>query len=173
MFNKNRRFLILSIVFTVLSLALNAFIIYQACLKGGESSSWSETISVATAEVINTISPNTITEANMPDWSSFIRKAIGHFGLFGIDSIVTTLAVYFSIGYSSFYKHSLGISLTSSIGVLVAIVTELIQKFTAGRSGEVSDVLIDSAGYLLGVAIIYLIIMLIIRNNRKKALARA
>ncbi len=49
MFNKNRKFLVLSIIFTVLSIALNAFIIYQACLKGGDSSAWSDKVAESAA----------------------------------------------------------------------------------------------------------------------------
>ena len=167
MFNKNRKFLVVSIIFTVLSISLNAFIIYQACLRGAESSSWSDKISESVAEVINTVAPNTITEQNMPDFSSFIRKAIGHFGLFGLDAIITTLAVYFSICETKFYKHYWGIAISSGIGIFVAILTEVIQAFVPGRSGEPTDSMIDSAGYLIGVLAVYLIIILVLRHRKK------
>lgn len=173
MFNKNRKFLVLSIIFTVLSIALNAFIIYQACLKGGESSAWSDKIAESAAEVINTVVPNTITEQNMPVFSSFIRKAIGHFGLFGLDAIITCLAVYFSIGYTDWYKHYWGIAISSGIGITIAILTEVIQTFVPGRSGEVTDSLIDSAGYLIGVLAVFLIILLILRYRKKTSKVEA
>lgn len=171
MFNKNRKFLIPSIIFTVISVLLNAFIIYHACLRGSSSSSWSDAISETAASVINSIVPDTITEANMSDFSSFIRKAIGHFGLFGVDAIFTTFAVYFSICETNFYKHYWGITISSSIGIFVAVLTEIIQKFVPGRSGEFTDVLIDISGYLIGMAIIYLIIYLIIRKKKKKEIS--
>ena len=171
MFNKNRKFLIPSIIFTVISVLLNAFIIYHACLRGSSSSSWSDAISETAASVINSIVPDTITEANMPDFASFIRKAIGHFGLFGLDAIFTTFAVYFSICETNFYKYYWGIAISSSIGIFVAVLTEIIQKFVPGRSGEFTDVLIDISGYLIGMAIIYLIIYLIIRKKKKKEIS--
>ena len=171
MFNKNRKFLIPSIIFTVISVLLNAFIIYHACLWGSSSSSWSDAISETAASVINSIVPDTITEANMPDFASFIRKAIGHFGLFGLDAIFTTFAVYFSICETNFYKHYWGIAISSTIGILVAVLTEIIQKFVPGRSGEFTDVLIDISGYLIGMAIIYLIIYLIKRKKKKKEIS--
>ena len=167
MFNKNRKFLVVSIIFVVLSLALNAFIIYQSCLGSGESTSWSDKISESVADVINTVVPNTITEQNMPDFSSFIRKAIGHFGLFGLDAIITSLAVYFSICFSDFYKDYIAVAITSGIGIFVAILTETIQHFIKGRSGEVSDALIDSAGYLIGVLVVFFILFLIYRHKKK------
>ena len=169
MFNKNRKFLLISIIFVVLSIALNAFIIYQACLKGASSSSWSDGVTKTAADMINTIKPNTITEANLPNFSSFIRKAIGHYGLFAVDGIITSLAVYFSICESKFYKHYWGIIISGGIGLFVAILTEAIQTFVPGRSGEFLDVLIDASGYLFGLGIICLILFLILRH-RKKAL---
>ena len=168
MFRKNHRFLVVSIIFVMLSVMLNAFIIYQACLRGTSSASWSDTISEVAADVINSISPNTITEANMPDFSSFIRKAIGHFGLFGLDAIITTLAVYFSVENELFFPHVCGLAISSSIGILVAVLTEIIQTFVPGRSGEATDSFIDISGYVLGAIIIYLILLLIIRNKEKK-----
>ena len=46
--------------------------------------------------------------------------------------------------------------------------TETIQLNVPGRSGEFTDVMIDFSGYLLGAAIIVLIIFLIIRHQNKK-----
>ena len=170
MFSKNRKFLIPSIIFTVISVLLNAFIIYHACLRGSSSSSWSDAISETAASVINSIVPDTITEANMPDFASFIRKAIGHFGLFGLDAIFTTFAVYFSICETNFYKHYWGIAISSTIGILVAVLTEIIQKFVPGRSGEFTDVLIDTLGALIGCILISIVYMVVKNRQIKKSL---
>ena len=173
MFNKNRKYFVLSIVFVSLSVLINAFIIYQSCLKGSSSSSWSDNVTKTAADVINTIAPNTITEKNMPDFSSFIRKAIGHYGLFGINGIVTTLAIYFSISYTSFYKHHWGIAISGSFGLLIASLTEIIQSFVPGRSGQITDVIIDFAGFFTSVAIVYLIIILALDHKKKAPEAEA
>ena len=43
---------------------------------------------------------------------------------------------------------------SSISGLFLAILTELIQSFVPGRSGEIIDVLIDLSGYLIGVIIV-------------------
>ncbi len=48
-------------------------------------------------------------------------------------------------------------------GILAALTDETIQLFVAGRSGEVRDVLIDTAGVVLGCAVV-----LVVRRVRAK-----
>lgn len=56
-----------------------------------------------------------------------------------------------------------------SIGILYAASDELHQVFIPGRSGMISDVLIDSAGVLAGSGLLVLVIMFFRRVKRKKA----
>ncbi len=45
-------------------------------------------------------------------------------------------------------------------GILVAAIDETIQRFVPGRSGAVTDVLLDSSGVLAGAACLFLILIL-------------
>lgn len=168
MFNKSKRFLVLSIIFSVLAIVLNAFIIYQSCLGSADSTEWSSPVVEAAATVVNTIKPETITEVNMPDFSLFIRKAIGHYGLFGLDGIITTLALIFATYETKFYSKYKGIIYSLIFGFFMAFLTEGIQLFTPGRSGEIMDALIDSSGYLTSFLAILLILLIIYKKTEKK-----
>lgn len=164
-----KTFLILSIVFICLSLFVNAFIIYQSCLPGAESSGWSDPVTKFCADVINGIKPETINDTNIGNFSFVIRKLIGHFGLFGFDGVITSLALFFSLRYFHKFKFLLFTLISGGIGLLVAFLTELIQHFVPGRSGEVLDSLIDFSGYVIALAIILLIIYLVVFKRKKKA----
>ncbi|MCQ2815458.1 MAG: VanZ family protein [Bacilli bacterium] len=162
------KFLVLGLIFTILAVAINAFIVYQSCLGGTKSTSWSEPVAEAVADVINTIKPDTITTENFEPFSISIRKIIGHFGLFGINGIISTLAIYFDLAYFNKMK-LLYVGLFSSIfGFLIAGLTEIIQYFVPGRAGLFTDVLIDFSGFLLAVLGIIFIIFIISREIKKR-----
>ncbi len=52
--------------------------------------------------------------------------------------------------------------------IIVASIDETIQKFNPGRSGQLSDVLLDSLGGLCGVLIVVLIVYVIRRRKHEK-----
>ena len=165
---KNKLDLILLIIFTVLALLINAYIVYHACLNGEQSTEASQGVIEVSEDVVNTISPGTINETNYASFATFIRKAFGHFGLFVISGLLTSLAVYFWIKDTKWYRFYLGIVISFAIGALIATTTEIIQLNVPNRSGEFIDVIIDSSGYLLGLGIVTLILFLIIRHQNKK-----
>ena len=90
-----------------------------------------------------------------------IRKA-AHFTEF---FTLGTLLVFTVYTYTK--KTYLLIILPLFIGVSTACLDEFIQTFAVGRSGQLSDVLLDSAGTASAVFIIA-VIMTIIRNHQKK-----
>lgn len=49
--------------------------------------------------------------------------------------------------------------------VCIAAVDETLQLFVSGRAGRVQDVLIDSAGALVGIFVVVLILKLIYKEN--------
>ena len=65
------------------------------------------------------------------------------------------------------------IILSLEFGLLMGLVTETIQLGVDGRSGELTDVLIDFSGYLLGFLLILLILFLIINHLNKKEAKKA
>jgi len=163
---KSKRDWILLSVFLVLALAINIYIIYHACLNGSQSSEASQGVVEVSEDVVNTIKPGTITEANHNDFATFIRKAFGHFGLFVISGIFSSLTTYFIIKDFKWYTKGIGIGISFVFGFLLALTTEIIQLNVPGRSGEFIDVLIDASGYVLGLGIVVLILFLVLRHNK-------
>lgn len=88
----------------------------------------------------------------------FIRKT-AHFSLYALMGILISLAMaqhtkrFFFVSYI--------------IGTLYATSDEIHQLYVPGRSGQISDVLLDSSGVMLGCIIIFIIYRSV---NRKKAL---
>lgn len=162
----SKKYLILTIIIIVLAVAINAYIIMHSCLDAVESTKASNGVVEVAEEVVNTVKPGTINETNYNDFATFIRKAFGHFGLFAISGLLSSLAVYLSFNPLKWSKLYLSI-ITLEFGLLMGLITELIQLSVAGRSGELTDVLIDFSGYLLGFLIILLVVFLVNKTRAK------
>lgn len=165
----SKKYLILTIVFCVLAVAINAYIIMHSCLDAVASTEQSQGVVQVSEDVVNTVAPGTITPENHDSFASFIRKAFGHFGLFVVSGLLSPTALYLLINPFKWSKHYLNVIIGLSFGLIIAITTEVIQLSVPGRSGEFTDVLIDFSGYLLGALIVGLILFLIIRKKNKKA----
>ena len=165
---KSKLDLILMIIFTVLALAINAYIIYHSCLNGSQSSQASQGVVEVSEEVVNTVRPGTVTPENHNAFATFIRKSLGHFGLFVVSGIFSSLAIYYIFKDFKLIKHFLNTIFALSFGLIVATTTEIIQLNVPERSGEFTDVLIDYSGYLLGAFLVGLVLFLVIRHQRKK-----
>ena len=162
---KNKKHIILTLIFTVLALAINTFIIVHACLDADASSQSSNNVAEVVEYVVETVSPGTITEANHDAFVNFIRKAFGHFGLFLISGVLTPIAInYWTLTYRK-YRDQILIGISVGFGLFLAMLTEIIQTRVPGRSGEFLDVIIDLSGFVLGFVIVFVIIFSI---NRKK-----
>lgn len=110
--------------------------------------------------IINLFHAGTINDSNIGTFTQVIRKLIGHFGLFLIDGALTTWSIYLVSAYWKKYKHWYGLIFTLFFGLFMAGLSEFIQIFIPGRSGELLDILIDYGGYLLGTGTIVLIAFL-------------
>jgi len=157
-------------IFFALMIIINLFIIYQSCLPDVSSKSWSD----AVVDMIKTITHGDI-DSGTPitpnlSWGKLIRKLIGHFSLFGLDGVITYLYFYFLNRDRPFKYKYLYIIIPSVIGILLAVITECLQLVIPGRVGDIIDILIDIAGFLLGLGITFLITYLINRHNNKKIL---
>ena len=91
-----------------------------------------------------------------------MRKAIGHFGAFLVLGIFSTFTYML---YIKRKKWDNVIIINMVQGFILAALTEYIQTFVPGRSGLLSDVLIDYLGFLISFIILTI---LIIRYYKKK-----
>lgn len=148
-----------------LAVIINIFILVNAFIKGGPSSKESGFVSDVLKNIINFFFKNAINEGNYDTFAHVVRKLIGHYSLFLLDGVFTSLTIemFFlaennkRVVYYSF--------ITLGYGLFLALLTELIQIFVPGRVGAPLDILIDFLGYLTGSIII--IIILFIRVNKK------
>ena len=159
--------IVLAILLTLVIL-INGFIIFQSCLPANSSSDWSNAVVV----IIEDISGGSVTPTSKvtPDltFSEFIRKAVGHFLLFGIDGIFSYLFFYHLAKYKDFKNKWLKYIYSVSLGIFISSLTEIIQLFTPGRYGDVIDVLLDVFGFLFMMGITVLIIYLVSRHKSKQ-----
>lgn len=77
-----------------------------------------------------------------------IRKLIGHFSLFAIDGIIGFL-FFMSLDIKKRDKTLILIA----TGILIAVIAELLQLIPEGRSCQFSDMVINSSGFLMGIAL--------------------
>ena len=156
---------ILFYIFLTFAVAINVLIIVESCIGGEGSASQSISVSESIAHAIEGMFPN----ANIDHaaFHSAIRKVVGHFLLFGLSGIFTTLAVMMNKFLMDKFKWK-NILFIATFGLLIAIISELIQYFTPGRYGALTDILIDYSGYVLFGGLTYLITYLILRKIENK-----
>ena len=143
-----------------IAIAINLFIIINAFINGEVSAKESNTIAHTTADVINTVKPETITPQNFDRFAFDLRKAVGHFGLFALSGLFSSWATYlFSKDTKAGYFLSQAI-MDLGFGFIVALLSEFVQIFIDGRTGAWADVGIDFAGFFLGFLIIFLVFLL-------------
>ena len=163
---RSKKDFVLLVIFSVLAIAINAFIIYHSCLNANQSTEASSFVVDVFKNIINAFKANTINDNNYGDFANVIRKLIGHFGLFMVSGVLSSLAFYYLLKPYKWYKHYFAIIISFVFGFIIASITEIIQLSVPGRSGEFTDVLIDSGGYLLGLGIASLILLLILKNKQ-------
>ncbi len=92
----------------------------------------------------------------------FVRKA-AHFSIYATLGVLAILP-----SYIVFQKWGRAAIAAWIVTLLYSAADEYHQTFVPGRSGEVRDVLIDSAGAALGIFVIFAIICLWKRHTRKQ-----
>ena len=167
----SKKYLFFMILSIILAVAINGYIIMHSCLDAAESTKASSQVVEVAEEVVNTVRPDTITAENHDSFATFIRKAFGHFGLFAVSGVLSSLALYLSLSPYEWSKHYINVVFSLAFGLMMGIITETIQLAVPGRSGQVTDVLIDFSGYLLGTLILGLIIFLVLRKKNKNKVA--
>lgn len=100
---------------------------------------------------------------DLPSFLLKVRKGIGHFGAFLVLGIFSTFTYML---YFNPKKWKWSIPLNISQGIILASITEIIQLFVPGRTGLLSDILIDSAGFLISSLIITIVLLIYYFKNR-------
>ena len=143
-----------------LAIAINLFILINAFINGEVSAKESNTIAHTTADVVNTVKPETITPENFDHFAFNIRKVVGHFGLFLVSGVFSSWATYLFSTDSKVGYFLSQIMMDLSFGLVVAFASEFVQIFVDGRSGAWADVGIDFSGFFLGFLIIFIILLI-------------
>lgn len=153
------------------SIFLNLFILINAFIPGNESAESSSWIAILCAHVINLFKAGTINDTNMEAFSAFIRKFVGHFSLFLVDGVISSLYLHFLRLVYPTLKWWMTLLISFLSGLFIASLSEFIQIFIPGRVGALSDVLIDSGGYVVGllaVVFVFLLLALLALKRKKK-----
>ena len=159
---KNRR--ILGIIFGVIALAINVLIIVESCIGGEGSGSQSLGFTNFIVSIIEKVVPNASILEDQEHLHSVIRKLFGHFLLFGLSGIFTTLSALFFNSVDEKKRNIILLSSSFGFGLLLATISEIIQYFIPGRAGVPTDVIIDFTGYFLFATITFGIYYLIYYN---------
>lgn len=162
----NKKRIIIGWIIFGLAIAINVFILVNGFLDGQTSTKESDGFSHAAADVINSISEDTITEKNFSAFAGFNRKLFGHFLLFVLSGLTSTYSVRFLVKHPKFSKSYFVLAFSMAFGVIWATCSELAQLTTNGRAFAFTDILIDSCGFLFGALIIFII--LFVREYKNK-----
>ena len=90
------------------------------------------------------------------------RKLVGHYGYNVLIGIMGFLAMFLMKDKGNF-----ALVISASLGLVVAIIGELLQFIPAGRGPSLIDALFNFLGELTGVLLIYVIIEIIQNKNKK------
>lgn len=138
---KNKRF-----IFITITLIWTA-VIFSFSLQSGEVSG---DLSGSVLEVLlGFFMPGVLESPEKLELFHLILRKCAHFTEFMILGVLSSIALkYMQIGYKSI----IGLGYC----VLIASLDETLQLFVSGRAGRVQDVLIDSAGALAGIVIVFI-----------------
>lgn len=133
------------LLYFIPSLFIMLLIFHFSSQEAALSSSVSSSLGTSMYEIVEKVIP-TLSYAS---FHTFLRK-FAHFSIYFILALTLLFA---------FYKNKKkGYLATFIISFLYACSDELHQLFVDGRSGELRDVLIDSAGALLAITIVYFVV---------------
>lgn len=139
-------------VFAILSTAWGLFIFSNSLQTGAKSASASDSIVHKLIEKLSL-------DIDVDLLTMLIRKA-AHISEYLLLGLLISLCFYYS---KKGFKHNIFTVLF--IGLSAGVLDEFIQTFVVGRTGLVSDVLIDFFGILLGFFAVYLV------DNKKRKIS--
>ncbi|MBP5694572.1 MAG: VanZ family protein [Bacilli bacterium] len=150
-------------LFFAIFLSMSVFIIYLSTENGSESTQTSNTVGEIVATAAESI--GIVVDKESVSYKNFIRKAFGHFGLFFFASISAVLTILFLKKNPETRK--IVIYGFLGYGLILAIITEIIQLYAGDRSGNFADVLIDLLGFIIPLGVLLVAIFYAYRKNRK------
>lgn len=148
----------LKIIFIGIYFFLIGLIFTFAASPATTSTATSDKTTEIVIETYDFITPTkeSVTERHpIDEIKNFVRKAIGHFGLFLVLGIFGTLSLIFILDNKYIILFIILIS-----GISVAAISEILQIYAEARGPAIKDVLLDYSGYLISALIIYLIYIL-------------
>ncbi len=146
---------IIKVIMIILCI-LNILLIFaNSALTAEKSSGNSSNIT----ELLNKLIKKICKDFELTD--HIIRKA-AHFIEFSILGFLLTLTLYFYVS-----KLNTNIFIVLFIGLLTAVTDEFIQLFVEGRSGQVSDIVLDFSGVVFGAMFIVVLKGIIKRLPKK------
>ena len=149
-------------IFIVLLVLWMGFIFSMSCENAEESSNTSgQTIKVVLSTVPEFEKQPEEVKVNIIEELQFIVRKSAHFIGYMILGILASGLI---LQYENINKKY---PLAFLICVIYAISDEIHQLFVPGRAGQVRDVLIDSAGSLLGIILVMAFEKLLIKFNKK------
>ena len=149
-------------IFAVLLVLWMGFIFSMSCENAEESSNTSgQTIKVVLSTVPEFEKQPEEVKVNIIEELQFIVRKSAHFIGYMILGILASGLI---LQYENINKKY---PLAFLICVIYAISDEIHQLFVPGRAGQVRDVLIDSAGSLLGIIIVMAFVKILIKLNKK------
>ncbi len=153
-------------LFLIIYISLTIFIFIKASASAEESSNDSDKVTDVVVGTVDAITPgdeSIVDIYGIDKIKQFIRKGLGHFGLF------LALGVFALPTYLLFIKKGwLAVILELITGFMIAGISEIIQIYADSRGPAFSDVLLDFCGYLTSTILLggLLIIIYIIRKKR-------
>lgn len=163
---KKRTYIILLIVFSVLTLAMNGFIFFNSILDQSKSSVESgavtEVIKPVIEDVIEITAPSV--DKSTINYHGIVRK-LAHFSEFAMLAVFASGVAYM---LTKIFNRVF-VTLPMFYVLVVAVLDEFIQTFS-DRAGMITDVLIDYSGALLGFLFSFVVILIIEKVSKKKKL---
>lgn len=142
--------------FLILLLLLCTVFIFSNSLKDSEASHKDSDVIV---EIVEDVADKIQPENNV-DWNYIVRKSahLTEFFILGVLSMLLALQII--------KKRWMAMLIVASFVILIATTDEIIQIFS-GRSSMFSDVLIDTAGALVGIGVVLLLYQVALNIKRK------
>lgn len=136
------------IIYGILVIVWMILVLSFSNQTGEESQRLSDIITNKIVNIVIKVNSNMEYKDVKDDISFIVRKA-AHFSIYFIGGIL----IFNFINTFPLEKRKT-ICLTILIGILYAISDEIHQLFISGRAGQVTDVLIDSSGIIIGTILI-------------------